>query len=735
MPIDITDGLEHLPRRWLQHALRALFLLSLVGLALTGLALKSSAERVGHSGMVAREVVGGLAEIRGSSAKLAHQLSADHGSTYSVDDIAISYGLARGQLDVSAADVELLDSPRADELYSELTDLYNRLDPVVTRAKSSGEFDYSAAEPIAEPLRVKARQLVDIGFEKVRIDSATDGISDLLEAVVVAIPTLAVILLFALNRVTNRDMRTEFQRAKAKLMSEDAHRRRLQRISKGQAEALQLVAEGAGMELVTASLDRVVGSETNGRWQVTNQGLKPTGVIPEPLDEDLASVVRQVIDVATERDRVDKALVHEATHDSLTGLMNRASITAAVGSLMSHRDRRFDVAFLFVDLDRFTQANDTFGHQIGDQILMQVADRLRSAARDGDLIGRTGGDEFGLLLQEASSEVAWEVAEQIVDAIDEPFHVNGIEVIIGASVGIVVAGPDSHDADMLLSEADQAMYNAKSSGKPIVEIDGELRDKYRQRGEMEANIREALRFGGFVIYYQPIVDVVADELMGVEALVRMRIGDEIAAPHRFLPIAEETGLVVGIDRLVLAEASHQVAEWNRRFGLNLELSVNMSGVHINRVDSFRGLETVMKRSGLPLESLVMEITEGVFVDDWSDAARRIGDVRRAGVRFAIDDFGTGYSSLAYLQRLPVDILKIDRAFVGRLGASPGDDAIVRNIIELAGALELGVIAEGVEEPQQLETLKAMGITLCQGYHFAKPVDADHFAARWFGTDR
>jgi len=725
---------EQATRKWLQHSLRALFLLSLAGLALTGMALKSSAERIGHSGMVAREVVGGLSEIRGSSAKLSHQLSADRGSIYSVDDIVISYGLARGQVDASAGDVELLDSPRASELYSELVDLYDRLDRIVAQSAASGEFDYPAAEPIAEPLRVKARQLVDIGFEKVRIDSATDGISDLLEAAVVAIPTLSVILLFALNRVTNRDMRTELKRAKEKLMAEDATRRRLQRISKGQAEALQLVAEGAGVELVTASLDRMVGSETGGRWQVTNQGVEPAGVAPEPLDEDLAGVVMQVIDVATERDRVDNALVHEATHDSLTGLMNRASITAAVGSLMSDRDRRVDVAFLFVDLDRFTQANDTFGHQIGDQILTQVADRLRSAALDGALIGRTGGDEFGLFLRESSSEVAWEVAEHIVDAINEPFHVNGIEVIIGASVGIAVAGPDSHDADMLLSEADQAMYNAKTSGKPIVEIDGELRDRYRQRGEMESNIREALRFGGFVIYYQPIVDVMSDQLVGVEALVRMRIGDEIATPYRFLPIAEETGLVVGIDRLVLAEASHQVAEWNHEFGLKLELSVNMSGVHINRTDSFRGLDTVMNRSGLPLECLVIEITEGVFVDDWSDVARRISEVRHTGVRFAIDDFGTGYSSLAYLQRLPVDILKIDRAFVDRLGESSGDDAIVRNIIELAGALGLGVIAEGVEEPHQLEKLKAMGCTLCQGYHFAKPVDADQFAARWFRTD-
>ncbi len=734
MTADSQNVSDQTPRRWLQRSLRALFLLSLVGLAFTGMALKASAERIAHSGMVAKEVVGGLSYIRGSSAKLAHQLSADHNSTYSVDDIVLSYGLARRQFDIASDDIQLLHSRKADELYSELAGLYDQLDRIVAQAEASGEFDYAAAEPIADPLRITARQLVDIAFERVRADIASEGISELLEAVVVAIPALAVILLFALNRVTNRNMRVEFQLAKEKLMAEDANRQRLQRISKGQAEALQLVAEGAGVDLVTVSLDRVVEAETNGRWHVTKDGIQPVAVDAEPPEEDLAGAVQQVLDVAAERDRVGNALVHEATHDSLTGLMNRASMTVSVGRVMSQKYRQSEIAFLFVDLDRFTQANDTFGHQIGDQILMEVADRLRTISGEGDLVGRTGGDEFGLLLHEASSEVAWEVAEHIVDAIDEPFHVNGIEVIIGASVGIVVAGPDSHDADVLLSEADQAMYNAKTSGKPIVEIDGELRDRYRERGEMESNIREALRFGGFVIYYQPIVDVMSDQLVGVEALVRMRIGDEIATPYRFLPIAEETGLVVGIDRLVLAEASHQVAEWNHEFGLKLELSVNMSGVHINRADSFRGLDTVMNRSGLPLECLVIEITEGVFVDDWSDVARRISEVRHTGVRFAIDDFGTGYSSLAYLQRLPVDILKIDRAFVDRLGESSGDDAIVRNIIELAGALGLGVIAEGVEEPHQLEKLKAMGCTLCQGYHFAKPVDADQFAARWFRTD-
>jgi len=334
-------------------------------------------------------------------------------------------------------------------------------------------------------------------------------------------------------------------------------------------------------------------------------------------------------------------------------------------------------------------------------------------------------------LCDAPSETAWAVAERIVDAIDEPFHVNGIEVIVGASIGIVVAGPDRHDGDVLLTEADQAMYNAKNNGKPIVEIDGELRKTYRHRAEMESNIREALRFGGFIPYYQPIIDTVEGRLVGVEALVRMKLGDEIAAPYKFLPIAEETGLVVGIDQYVFAESARQVAEWNKNHGVDLELSVNMSGVHINRNDAFRGLETVMNRAGLPLESLVIEITEGVFVDDWSDVAARIDKVRGLGPRFAIDDFGTGYSSLAYLQRLPVDILKIDRAFVSRLGMSSGDDAIVKNIIELAAALNLGLIAEGVEEVEQLDKLKAMGCSLCQGYHFAKPVAPEEFEARWF----
>ncbi|GEM_PF-2332359 len=708
-----------------------LFVASLGATALAGLRLRTLAEQIHEHSKVTREVTGGMSDIRVDSAQLAHVLRPDHADQFTLENITTTYALARRQVDIAADGVVNLSDPRSHVLFDSLTETYDQIATLLADASQSGQLDYVAVAPLLDPLTSNSRQLVDKAYAEVRATAAEDAITEQLELLIVLLPFVAVGLLFAVDRVANRDMRQQFNQARRTLSVVSDRRQQTHRITQGQAEVLELVAHGRRLGEVREQIAHIIDAETGGEWELGEHGAVPAVEGAAPLPPALAEMVPGLLEVAAERDRINDALVHDARHDLLTGLANRSAITEATERALQQRHRDHDLAFLFVDLDQFKEVNDNLGHRVGDQVLCEIAGRISAECRSGDLVGRIGGDEFGVLLPDTNSTAAWRIARRIVESASTPIRVEEVEIVVGASIGIALAGPEHRDADLLLNEADQAMYHAKHRHESIVEINNNLREEAERRRDIEQKLKDAIRTEQFEYHFQPIVDTVTERLVGVEALVRLRDGDDLLPPAEFLVVAEETGLIIAIDRLVLAGAAHQVATWNRELGLSLNLAVNMSGVHLNRRDAFDDLEYVMHRSGLAMEDLTIEITEGVFLADYAELATRINRIRHMGVRFAIDDFGTGYSSLAYLQQLPVDILKIDRAFVKRIGSAKGDEAIVKTILDLADALRLETVAEGVERPEQRDRLAAMGCDHCQGYYFGKPAPADKFAQRWF----
>ncbi|MFI5894435.1 putative bifunctional diguanylate cyclase/phosphodiesterase [Actinoplanes sp. NPDC051513] len=454
-------------------------------------------------------------------------------------------------------------------------------------------------------------------------------------------------------------------------------------------------------------------------------GSLTVGMFSEPRDwdkpaQEMLKAFAEHVSLALTDARTLEAM-NQAFLDSLTGLPSRALFqtrmeeTLASGSL----------AVLFIDLDRFKMVNDSLGHAAGDHLLMGVADRIRSCMRDGDTAARLGGDEFAVLLPGlASPDEASPIAVRVLEQLREPFDLNGTEAFVSASIGIAYSRPGEHTAQELLVDADLAMYQAKKHGKDKFELfEPEMRAEFQATINLESDLRRAVVRHEFELRYQPIVHLTTGEITGVEALIRWNHPHRgVVPPADFIPLAEETGLIVPIGEWVLREATQRVAEWNkRRAGRPLTVSVNISAVQLEQSVLPQVVQSALDASGLPADRLILELTESLLVDHRLATLRRLEAIKALGVRLAIDDFGTGYSSLAYLRRFPIDIIKIDKSFVDDVVDEPTAAALTHGIIQLGRALQLSTIAEGIEHAGQLSSLAGGNCELGQGYYFAEPL--------------
>lgn len=442
---------------------------------------------------------------------------------------------------------------------------------------------------------------------------------------------------------------------------------------------------------------------------------------------DVSFFIWTGIDV-TEKTLLQAKLEHDALHDALTGLANRTLFLDRLGQQMRHVQKRNDGRFavLFIDIDRFKFVNDSLGHGSGDQLLREIAGRLGTCVRPGDTIARLGGDEFGILLEDIRELAdATVVADRIERCLAAPLHLEGQEVTTSASIGIALSAEGYSRAEDLLRDADTAMYRAKAKGRARFEVfDQAMKESSAARLELETDLRRALERGELAVYYQPIVEVVGETLVGFESLVRWnhpRRG--LVSPHEFIPLAEELGLIATLDLWVLREACRQMKEWQDRHarGQELSISVNLSGRHFSHLDVAGEVERILKETGLPSRSLNLELTESALLESTVSARQALVDLRFMGVKLHLDDFGTGYSSLSYLRNFPINALKVDRSFVSGLTPARDGEVIVRAIVALAHNLEMNVVAEGVETLEQLALLREMDCEFAQGFHFSKPL--------------
>ena len=418
--------------------------------------------------------------------------------------------------------------------------------------------------------------------------------------------------------------------------------------------------------------------------------------------------------------------MHQATHDPLTGLPNRSLVLDRLDQALGRSQRSGGrVTVLFADLDRFKVVNDSFGHSVGDGVLLSIADRLRQAVRPHDTVGRLAGDEFIIICEELTDREALHVAERIADAVAQPILLDGRETVITASIGIAHAEPDTRAEDML-RDSDVAMYRAKERGRARIELfDADMRRRMMDRLEMERSLRTAIGAGDLRLVYQPIVAFGGWEVMAAEALVRWEHPERgVVEPAEFIPLAEESGLILPLGRWVLTEACRQLAVWRAAGRPKLRVTVNLSARQFSDPDLIAVVAEALARAQLPPDALWLEITESVLMEEVKVTSDTLIALKRLGVHLAIDDFGTGYSSLSYLKRFPVDLLKIDRSFINGLGTDPEDGAIVLAIVSLAQALRLEVVAEGVEHFHQLEALHRLGCDAVQGFLLAPPRPAD-----------
>ena len=430
----------------------------------------------------------------------------------------------------------------------------------------------------------------------------------------------------------------------------------------------------------------------------------------------------------TLRKELERQLQHQAFHDSLTGLANRALFADRVSHAMSRQGRaRRSLAVIFLDLDDFKTVNDSLGHAAGDQLLTAVAERLRGVMRPEDTVARFGGDEFAMLLEETNRESARRVAERVLAALRSPFDLQGKQVFARGSAGVAVAQPGSSPADDLLRHADLAMYTAKARGKGRIEFfEPRMHLAVIRRQELRTELEHAISREDFVLHYQPFVDLRNGRLAGLEALVRWRHPERgLIEPAEFIPAAEETGLIVPLGAWVLGEATRQMAAWIKAGVLpgNAPLiSVNLSTRQLTDPGLVNMVAAALREAEFDPARLYLEITESALMADVAEQS--LADLRGIGVKLAMDDFGTGYSSLSYLERLPVDLLKIDRSFTASLGSDREVPVLLRSIIKLGQTLRLQVLAEGIERLDQVVRLRELGCKLGQGYHFSPPLPAD-----------
>jgi len=446
-------------------------------------------------------------------------------------------------------------------------------------------------------------------------------------------------------------------------------------------------------------------------------------VIRDEKSHEVSEYVAVFSDIS-QRKQDEEQIRRQANFDALTGLPNRSLFFDRLNqAVISARREGGLLALLFVDLDRFKAVNDTFGHVLGDEMLQEVAERLKMCVRDSDTVARLGGDEFVVLAHDmAEVNDAALVAEKIIDQMSSSFNVGGRAVTVGASIGITIYPEDTDDAEEMMRNADMAMYRAKEGGRDRYQFfTVGMQEQVRERLELEQDLRHAIDRDELSLCYQPIVDSQSGELVSVEALVRWNHPERgLVSPEIFIPLAEDGGLIIPIGNFVMEEACRQLKKW-RDDGIEINVSVNVSSRQLGKEFSPWIVSGMLKEYGVRGEWLTLEITEGLLMDDSQEVLSWLNGFKELGIALSIDDFGTGFSSLSYLKRFPVDVLKIDRSFVQGLPNDVGDVSLVDAILAMGKSLGLKVVAEGVENEQQQKFLQRRGCNLLQGFYFGKPM--------------
>ena len=445
------------------------------------------------------------------------------------------------------------------------------------------------------------------------------------------------------------------------------------------------------------------------------------------------SAIMRLAGAMKEQAEFSSRLEHQATHDDLTSLPNRVLIVNHIDALLSESRRTGrPSAVMFLDLDQFKLINDSMGHAVGDQLLIHVAERISNAVRNEDLVGRISGDEFLVVAAGLDASGAVELADRVRRTLSSPFRLDAGDVFVSVSIGIAISyGSDLDDAAMLIREADTAMYRSKDAGRNTATVfDVSMLERVARRVELERRLRQALSAGKIVAYYQPLVQLPSGNVLGFEALARWKDGTRMLEPAEFIPVAEESGLIVPLGALMLDEACRNLAHWRRTIpgGERLYVSVNLSPRQIRGSDIVNTVTQTLLRHELPGDALWLEITESVMMEASAPTAEILAGLRSLGVRLSVDDFGTGFSSLSTLKQFPVSGVKIDRSFVTGLGHHQSDSSLVAAILAMASALELVTIAEGVETHDQASRLFELGCIEAQGYLFSTAVPFDEVPA-------
>ncbi len=478
----------------------------------------------------------------------------------------------------------------------------------------------------------------------------------------------------------------------------------------------QLNHAEAAAELVQVAIGILAAALAHAEGWLAALLLLPTGALYQALAHHMLR-----------RRAAEARLLHQAYHDPLTELPNRALFLDRLTQALARASRRGEpLAILFLDLDRFKLVNDSLGHAVGDRLLIAVGERLRDCVRPGDTVARLGGDEFTILLDGLADRTEAEaMVAAVASALETPFALAGREAAVTASIGVAFAGEEHGRPEDLLRDADVALYRAKQRGKACHAIfEGSMRSGLRERVALEADLRRALDGRALTLAYQPIVALATGHLVTVEALARWDHPERgPIPPSEFIAVAEDAGLIGALGRWALEEACVQGRAWVERLPEPLAVSVNLSARQFQEPGLVEAVAGLVQMAGLTPGQLQLEITESAVMSDLEAAVRTLRQLKGLGTRIALDDFGTGYSSLSYLRRLPIDVLKIDRSFIGGLERDAGDAAIVEAMLAVARAMGLTVVAEGVETAGQVARLRELGCDLGQGFYFGAPQPA------------
>ncbi|MEZ5307915.1 MAG: EAL domain-containing protein [Pyrinomonadaceae bacterium] len=485
----------------------------------------------------------------------------------------------------------------------------------------------------------------------------------------------------------------------------------------------ELDAHMAGKTKHFQNEHRVLHSDGEYRW-VLSRGLA--------VRNESGNAVRMAGSLTdiTERKQAEEKMAFDAVHDSLTGLPNRKSLMNRLDRTLrrARHDESIQFGVMFIDLDRFKVINDSLGHQSGDKLLLAIAAKLMNVLRPSDMVARLGGDEFVLLVDNVRERAHLEeIAERVLIELSEPVEIEGQEIYSGASIGVAIGSHDYERPDDIVRDADLAMYRAKARGKGRYEFfDSHSDQDTISRLQLEIELRKAIDHGQFVLYYQPIVALVSEKVIGFESLIRWQHPVHgLVPPNDFIPIAEETGLITTIGEWVLHEACTQLRQWQDEFpeAADLVMNVNLSARQLEQKNLLDLIRRTLNLTGLSPNCLKLEITESVIMNNAEQTIETVNNLRELGVRVSIDEFGTGYSSLSYLHRFPIDTLKVDRSFISRIEDGEGAE-IVQTIVTLAYTLGMDVVAEGVETIGQSKFLQEMKCSYGQGYYYSRPMDPE-----------